>query len=294
MGHHVPSCASTVPWPLEQYGFINYHQLTVAEATATRELFDLFGHEVATAAQTAGQIAGVASSTLARYAEDFEAFPDKSKQVQRNFTLAEVRRCDGQGGGCLYVVYDGQVLDLTEFAPYHLGGTHTLHKYAGQDATAAMLAAGMPAQVFDVFLKRFIVGRLLPRDRRAHIDSTMGDVKRYTLAEVSSRDGSKGQPLWTVYKDGVYDLTKYIDEHPGGYDTIMEDAGKDCTRNFDDVGHTTDALIILAKYKIGEIVEEEKRYDANGKKKKKVIPVKPDGKPQSRSCLGVITCGLLG
>ncbi|KAJ8721122.1 hypothetical protein PYW08_006587 [Mythimna loreyi] len=126
------------------------------------------------------------------------------------------------------------------------------------------------------------------------IDPTMMDVKRYTFAEVSKRDGSKGQPLWTVYRDSVYDLTKYIDEHPGGYDTIMEDAGKDCTRNFDDVGHTTDALILLAKYKIGEIVEEEKRYDENGKKKKKVLPAKPDGKPTSRSCLGVITCGLLG
>ncbi|KAH9631925.1 hypothetical protein HF086_000262 [Spodoptera exigua] len=40
----------------------------------------------------------------------------------------------------------------------------------------------------------------------------MSEVKRYTFAEVSSRDGSNGQPLWIVYKDSVYDLTKYIDE----------------------------------------------------------------------------------
>lgn len=40
----------------------------------------------------------------------------------------------------------------------------------------------------------------------------MGEVKRYTFAEVAACDGSKGQPLWMVYKDSVYDLTKYIDE----------------------------------------------------------------------------------
>ncbi|KAF9412115.1 hypothetical protein HW555_009291 [Spodoptera exigua] len=125
-------------------------------------------------------------------------------------------------------------------------------------------------------------------------DSRMSEVKRYTFAEVSSRDGSNGQPLWIVYKDSVYDLTKYIDEHPGGTDTILEDAGKDASRSFDDVGHSSDARQILVKYKIGEIVEEEKRYDANGKKKKRVVAAKPDDKPTTRSCFNIITCGLLG
>lgn len=35
----------------------------------------------------------------------------------------------------------------------------------------------------------------------------------------------------------------------------MEDAGKDASRSFDDVGHSSDARAILVKYKIGEIVE---------------------------------------
>ncbi|PZC73667.1 cytochrome b5 [Helicoverpa armigera] len=122
----------------------------------------------------------------------------------------------------------------------------------------------------------------------------MGDVKQYSLAEVRSRRGTNGQPLWIVYKDAVYDLTNYLDEHPGGADTILEEAGQDATSAFDDIGHSSDARVVLQKYKIGEIIEEEKRFDANGKKKKKVVAVKPDDKPTSRSCLGVITCGLLG
>ncbi|KAJ8721123.1 hypothetical protein PYW08_006588 [Mythimna loreyi] len=133
----------------------------VSEAAATRELIDLFGNAMETAEQAAGQVTGQLSSTFARSADDFDAFPDKSKLAQRNFTLAEVRRCAGQRAGCLYIVYDGQVLDLTQFAPFHLGGASMLEQYAGRDATAAMRAAGMPAQVFDVFLKRFVVGRLV-------------------------------------------------------------------------------------------------------------------------------------
>nr|XP_049697649.1 uncharacterized protein LOC126054851 [Helicoverpa armigera] len=113
------------------------------------------------AEQAAGQVAGV-TDTLARYAHDFDVFPDKSKEVQRNYTLAEVQRCSGVAGGCLFVVYKGLVLDLTEFAPYHRGGSSVLQQCAGGDASAAMLASGMPPQVYEIFLKRFVVGRLVP------------------------------------------------------------------------------------------------------------------------------------
>lgn len=41
---------------------------------------------------------------------------------------------------------------------------------------------------------------------------TMGEVKLYTRADVAIRDGCKGEPVWIIYKDSVYDLTKYVDE----------------------------------------------------------------------------------
>ncbi|CAG9782617.1 unnamed protein product [Diatraea saccharalis] len=119
----------------------------------------------------------------------------------------------------------------------------------------------------------------------------MAEVKKYTMAEVAQNKGKNG-PLWIVYKDGVYDLTKYTAEHPGGVDSIVDEAGTDATKAFDESAHTPDAKVIMAKYKIGELVEEEKRYDANGKKKKKVVQAAPEG--SSRSCMSVITCGLVG
>ncbi|XP_004922825.1 cytochrome b5-like [Bombyx mandarina] len=119
----------------------------------------------------------------------------------------------------------------------------------------------------------------------------MGDVQRYTLADVASRNG-KNAPVWIIYKDSVYDVTTYVDEHPDGPDSIMEQAGKDATKDFDQTGHTADAKTIMTKYKIGEIIEEEKKYDANGKKKKKVVSAPPE--KNNRSCINIVTCGLIG
>ncbi|KAI8440734.1 hypothetical protein MSG28_009074 [Choristoneura fumiferana] len=119
----------------------------------------------------------------------------------------------------------------------------------------------------------------------------MGE-SRYTLADVRACNGRSGAPVWIIYKDSVYDVTSYLNQHPGG-DVISEEAGTDATRAFDDVGHSPDAKTILAKFKIGEIIEEEKVYDANGKKKKKVVQVKPDNEG-GRSCLNIVTCGLVG
>ncbi|XP_045520946.1 cytochrome b5-like [Pieris brassicae] len=119
----------------------------------------------------------------------------------------------------------------------------------------------------------------------------MTEPLRYSRAEVAQKTGRNGAPVWIIYKDAVYDVTKYVAEHPGGPELVTDEAGTDSTKVFHEAGHTADAYTILAKYKIGELHEEEKHYDANGKKKK-IVAVKPDG--QTRSCLNKVTCGLLG
>lgn len=39
---------------------------------------------------------------------------------------------------------------------------------------------------------------------------------------------------------------------------LIEQAGKDATENFEDVGHSNDARDMMKKYKIGELVESER------------------------------------
>jgi cytochrome b involved in lipid metabolism len=49
----------------------------------------------------------------------------------------------------------------------------------------------------------------------------------------------------------VYNVTEYLDEHPGGGEVMLSVAGKDATNDFEDVGHSGHARSMLAKYEIG-------------------------------------------
>ncbi len=54
----------------------------------------------------------------------------------------------------------------------------------------------------------------------------------YSLTEVEKHKDATS--CWTVVKDGVYDLTPFIEQHPGGVDKIMRICGKDGTEAFSD------------------------------------------------------------
>jgi cytochrome b involved in lipid metabolism len=48
----------------------------------------------------------------------------------------------------------------------------------------------------------------------------------YTIEEVAKHK-TKATGVWVIYKDGVYDITKFVANHPGGQDKIMLAAGGD-------------------------------------------------------------------
>jgi len=49
----------------------------------------------------------------------------------------------------------------------------------------------------------------------------------------------------------VYDVTKYVRDHPGGEDLLIDVAGKDASEEYSDVGHSDDADEILSGYLVG-------------------------------------------
>lgn len=51
----------------------------------------------------------------------------------------------------------------------------------------------------------------------------------------------------------VYDITKYLDDHPGGAGILLDVAGIDATEFFDNAGHSEDADEIMANYRIGTL-----------------------------------------
>jgi len=92
------------------------------------------------------------------------------------------------------------------------------------------------------------------------MDTDTSEVKVYKLVEVAEHNKSKGEDksIWTVIHDKVYDITKFLDEHPGGEEILIENAGIDSTENFEDVGHSSDAREMLEEFYIGEVHEDDK------------------------------------
>ena len=74
------------------------------------------------------------------------------------------------------------------------------------------------------------------------------------IAKHTERDNG----VWMTIHNKVYDVTKYLDEHPGGEEVLMDRAGADASVDFEDVGHSKDARNQLAKFEIGELPPSER------------------------------------
>ncbi|KAM0548778.1 hypothetical protein ACHAPJ_009774 [Fusarium lateritium] len=57
--------------------------------------------------------------------------------------------------------------------------------------------------------------------------------------------------LWIAIHGKVYDVSKYVRDHPGGADVLLDVAGTDATAAYEDVGHSEDADHLLQEYLIG-------------------------------------------
>ncbi|CAM1310202.1 Uncharacterised protein g5385 [Pycnogonum litorale] len=84
------------------------------------------------------------------------------------------------------------------------------------------------------------------------------NLPQYSLKDVSKH--CTAEDCWIVIKDMVYDITTFIFEHPAGSDIILEQAGTDATRSFQEVMHSKDAHTVLEQYCIGVLIEEERLY----------------------------------
>ncbi|CAG9861185.1 unnamed protein product [Phyllotreta striolata] len=76
----------------------------------------------------------------------------------------------------------------------------------------------------------------------------------YTIAEVAKHKTEKTR-VWVYYKQGVYDITDYIDEHPGGPEIIMQAAGGSLEHYFSLYHHhlNEDIFEILESLRIGNL-----------------------------------------
>ncbi|KAG0298254.1 hypothetical protein BGZ96_001220 [Linnemannia gamsii] len=80
-------------------------------------------------------------------------------------------------------------------------------------------------------------------------------VKTFTTADLAGHCSKNS--LYLAVGGKVYDCTDFIDEHPGGEEVLIDEAGKDATESFEDVGHSDEAREIMYKMYVGE-------YQADG------------------------------
>lgn len=88
------------------------------------------------------------------------------------------------------------------------------------------------------------------KEDTAEVTSDDG-VKYYRLEEIRSHNVTKD--TWIIIHNKVYDITGFLEEHPGGEEVLLEQAGADATDSFEDVGHSTDAREMLLDYYLGEL-----------------------------------------
>nr|CAI5817370.1 unnamed protein product [Callosobruchus analis] len=81
--------------------------------------------------------------------------------------------------------------------------------------------------------------------------------KQFALEEVKKHSDNKS--TWVVIHNNVFDVTEFLNEHPGGEEVLLEQAGKDASEAFEDVGHSSDARDLMTKYKIGELIEADRK-----------------------------------
>ncbi|MBA0646787.1 hypothetical protein Goklo_014724 [Gossypium klotzschianum] len=81
-----------------------------------------------------------------------------------------------------------------------------------------------------------------------------GEGKVYTLAEFSQHNNAKD--CWLLIGGKVYNVTKFLEDHPGGDEVVCkwhDEYRKDATDDFEDVGHSSSARAMLDELYVGDI-----------------------------------------
>ncbi len=80
------------------------------------------------------------------------------------------------------------------------------------------------------------------------------DLKEYTVDEIKTHNTKES--LWLIVEGKVYDVTKYVDDHPGGDDIMLENSsGKDATEAYEDADHGKRAKKMMEDYLIGTVAK---------------------------------------
>jgi cytochrome b involved in lipid metabolism len=179
--------------------------------------------------------------------QDLPGITDPSASPGSGITAAEVAQ-HNTASDCWSVV-NGNVYDLTTYLPRHKGGPGVLTGICGKDGTSAFTGqhSGQAAPAAD--LSSLFVGVF---------GAAVGDpgvTPNTTLTSEEVLKHATGQDCWSVINGQVYDLTSYVNEHPGGAALINAICGQDGSAAFSGqhAGASKPANV-LAAFALGPLV----------------------------------------
>ncbi|KIW20918.1 hypothetical protein PV08_01497 [Exophiala spinifera] len=82
--------------------------------------------------------------------------------------------------------------------------------------------------------------------------------KTFTVADVAKHDQKASDGMYIIVDGTVYDVTNFVDEHPGGAKILKRVAGKDASKQFWKYHNESVLKKYAPKLKIGEVGEKAK------------------------------------
>ncbi|KAI7757749.1 hypothetical protein M8C21_031761 [Ambrosia artemisiifolia] len=97
--------------------------------------------------------------------------------------------------------------------------------------------------------------------------------KLYSMKEASEHNTASD--CWIVVDGKVYDVSSYLEEHPGGDDVLLQVTGKDATEEFEDAGHSKTARELMETFCVGELDPSDiPQLEVVSEKQKSYVPEK--------------------
>ncbi|OZJ06836.1 hypothetical protein BZG36_00188 [Bifiguratus adelaidae] len=103
-----------------------------------------------------------------------------------------------------------------------------------------------------------------------------------TLSFQDFADKNTRNELYVAIHDKVYNVTKFLEEHPGGEEVLLDEGGKDATAAFEDVGHSEEARTLLKDFYVADLrVDPAAAAAAKSKQAASKVATKAKGEANS-------------
>ncbi|KAI1864107.1 uncharacterized protein JN550_009127 [Neoarthrinium moseri] len=170
----------------------------------------------------------------------------------------EVAEHDGKHGLPLYVTYKSQVFDVTDFVADTQEQNDLVRKNPGGELQFSEHDDGSSRAALIKLLRPCRCGIVMPRKGR---QVSLNALDVFTPSRLRHHD-NPSDGMYTAIHGYVYDLTGYVDYHPGGLNILKDVCGRDGTSLFDKY-HSSNLLAEedYAALRIGRVIEERRAND---------------------------------